>query len=110
MSRDMLKKLSAILDKQQKVKIAGLLILILIGGLLETAGVSLIMPFLYAILDEQTFAANEYVIYFMNLFGMESIKSFVFLLLFALIFMFVFKGIYLIFLTYVQSRFVNRNR
>lgn len=110
MSRDMLRKLSAILDKQQKVKIAGLLILILIGGLLETAGVSLIMPFLYAILDEQTFAANEYVIYFMNLFGMESIRSFVFLLLFALIFMFVFKGIYLIFLTFVQSRFVNRNR
>ena len=110
MSRDMLKKLSAILDKQQKVKIAGLLVLILIGGLLETAGVSLIMPFLYAILDEQTFAANEYVIYFMNLFGIASIKSFVFLLLFALIFMFVFKGAYLVFLTYVQSRFVNRNR
>ena len=106
----MLKKLSAILDKQQKVKIAGLLVLILIGGLLETAGVSLIMPFLYAILDEATFATNEYVVCFMELFGMESTRSFIFLLLFALVFMYVFKGIYLIFLTYVQSRFVNRNR
>jgi len=110
MSRDMLRKLSAILDKEQKVKIAGLLVLILIGGLLETAGVSLIMPFLYAILDEQTFAANEYVIYFMDLFGLENIRSFIFLLLFALIFMFVLKGVYLVFLTYIQSRFVNRNR
>ncbi len=110
MSRDMLKKLSAILDKQQKVKIAGLLVLILFGGLLETAGVSLIMPFLYAILDEQTFASNEYVISIMELLGLENTRSFIFLLLFALIFMFVFKGIYLVFLTYVQSRFVNRNR
>jgi len=110
MSRDMLKKLSAILDKQQKVKIAGLLVLILIGGLLETAGVSLIMPFLYAILDEQTFAANKYVIYFMDLLGIESVRGVIYLLLFALIFMFVFKGVYLIFLTYMQSRFVNRNR
>lgn len=110
MSRDMFKKLSSILDKQQKVKIAGLMVMILIGGLLETAGVSLILPFLYAILDEQTFAANEYVIYFMNLFGMESTKSFIFFLLGALIFMYVFKSVYLIFMTYVQSRFVNRNR
>lgn len=110
MSRDMLKKLSAILDKQQKVKIAGLLVLILIGGLLETAGVSLIMPFLYAILDEQTFAANQYVIAFMDILGMEDTRSFIFLILFALMFMYVFKGVYLVFLTYVQSRFVNRNR
>lgn len=110
MSRDMFKKLSSILDKQQKVKIAGLMVMILIGGLLETAGVSLILPFLYAILDEQTFAANEYVIYFMGLFGMKSTKSFIFFLLGALIFMYVFKSVYLIFMTYVQSRFVNRNR
>ena len=110
MSRDMFKKLSSILDKQQKVKIAGLMVMILIGGLLETAGVSLILPFLYAILDEQTFAANEYVIYFMSLFGMKSTKSFIFFLLGALIFMYVFKSVYLIFMTYVQSRFVNRNR
>lgn len=110
MSREMIKRLSAILDKQQKVKIAGLLVLILLGGLLETAGVSLIMPFLYAILDEQTFAANKYVIYFMDILGLESTRSVVFLILCALIFMFVFKGLYLLFLTYIQSRFVNRNR
>ena len=110
MSKDMLKKLSAILDKQQKMKIAGLMVMILIGGLLETAGVSLILPFLYAILDEKSFASNEYVIFFMDFFGMESIKSFIYLLLAALIFMYVFKSVYLIFSTYIQSRFVNRNR
>lgn len=110
MSKDMLKKLFAILDKQQKVRIAGLVVLILIGGLLETAGVSLILPLLTAILDEKSFAANQYVVYFMELLGMESVRSFIYLLLAALIFMYIFKAAYLIWLTYVQSKFVNRNR
>lgn len=110
MSKDMIKKLFSILDRQQKTKIAGLVVLILIGGLLETAGVSLILPLLTAILDEQSFAANEYVIYFMDLLQIQELKSFIYFILFALIFMYVFKAVYLIWLTYVQSKFVNRNR
>ena len=106
----MIKKLFAILDKQQKVRIAGLVVLILIGGLLETAGVSLILPLLTAILDEQGFAANEIVIYIMNLLGITDVRRFIYILLFALVFMYIFKAAYLIWLTYVQSKFVNRNR
>ena len=110
MSLSMIKKLFAILDKQQKVRIAGLVVLILIGGLLETAGVSLILPLLTAILDEQGFAANEIVIYIMNLLGITDVRRFIYILLFALVFMYIFKAAYLIWLTYVQSKFVNRNR
>lgn len=110
MSIDMLKKLSAILDRQQKIKIAGLLVVILIGGLLETAGVSLILPLLSAILDKESFAANRVVIYFMDLLNFQEINSFIYFLLAALIFMYVFKAVYLLFSTYLQSRFVNRNR
>lgn len=110
MSKDMLKKLFAILDRQQKTKIAGLVVLILIGGLLETAGVSLILPLLTAILDERSFAANKYVIYIMDLLGVHSVRYFIYILLFALVFMYIFKAAYLIWLTYVQSKFVNRNR
>jgi len=110
MSLGMLKKLSAILDRQQKTKIAGLLVLILIGGLLETAGVSLILPVLSAILDEEGFAANGTVRYFMDLFGFEQVRGFTYFLLAILIFMYVFKALYLVVSTYIQSRFVNNNR
>lgn len=110
MSKEMLKKLSAILDKQQKIKIVGLLVIILIGGLLETAGVSLILPLLSAILDQESFASDQTVIYFMDLLGLKDVNAFIYLLLAALIFMFVFKAVYLLFSTYAQSRFVNRNR
>lgn len=110
MSKDMLKKILSILDKQQKVRIAGLMIMILIGGLLETAGVSLVLPLVSAILDEQTFAQNEWVIYFTNIFHIENTRTFIYILLFALMGMFVLKNAYLVLLTYVQSAFVNRNR
>ncbi len=110
MSITMLKKLSAILDKQQKITIIGLMLLILIGGILETVGVSLILPVISAILDEASFATNEYVIYFMNFLGFQETRSFIYFLLGALIFMYIFKALYLVMVTYIQSLFVNRNR
>lgn len=110
MSISMLKKISAMLDKKQKMKVFFLLIMILIGGLLETAGVSLVLPLISAILDEKNFAANEYVIYFSNLFHIPDTRTFILLLLFGLMAMFIIKNAYLLLLTYTQSRFVNKNR
>ena len=110
MSRKMLKKLLAILDKKQKRKVGGLMIMILVGGLLETAGVSLILPLITAILDEEAFAANEYVVWFCDFLHIENVRYLIYLILAALIFMYIFKNAYLILLTYIQSRFVNKNR
>ena len=87
MSPKMLKRLSSILDRQQKIKILGLTVLILIGGLLETLGISLIVPLLTAILDEQGFASNAIVIWVMELLGIQNVRSFIYLLLGGLIFM-----------------------
>jgi len=110
MSLSMLKKLNSILDKGQKIKIAGLMVMILIGGLLETAGVSMVLPLIQAILDEDKFAKNKYVALIMDSFGIDSVRTFIYILLVGLALMFVIKNGYLVFLTYVQSRFVNKNR
>ena len=110
MSFGMLKKLNSILDKGQKIRIAGLMVMILIGGLLETAGVSLVLPLISAILDEESFAANKYVIWIMDMFDIDSIKHMIYILLISLALMFVIKNAYLVMLTYMQSRFVNKNR
>jgi len=110
MSLSMIKKLNSILDRGQKLRIAGLMVMILIGGLLETAGVSLVLPLISAILDEESFAANKYVIWIMDLFNIDSIKHMIYILLISLALMFVIKNAYLVMLTYMQSRFVNKNR
>lgn len=110
MSLSMIKKLNSILDKGQKIRIVGLMFMILLGGLLETAGVSLVLPLIAAVLDEASFAQNEYVIYVMNLLGISNVRNMIYILLASLAIMFVIKNAYLVFLTYIQSKFVNRNR
>ena len=110
MSLSMIKKLNSILDKGQKIRIVGLMFMILLGGLLETAGVSLVLPLIAAVLDESSFAQNEYVIYVMELLGISNVRNMIYILLSSLAIMFVIKNAYLVFLTYIQSKFVNRNR
>ena len=110
MSRDLLKKLSAILDRGQKIRILGLMVLILIGGLLETASASLILPLVSAILDEEKFAENRYVIQIRELFGIENIRTFTFCMLGFIIAIYIFKAVFLILQTYLLARFANKNR
>ena len=110
MSRDLLKKLSAILDRGQKIKILGLMVLILIGGLLETASASLILPLVSAILDEEKFAENRYVMQIRELLGIESIRTFTLCMLGFIIAIYIFKAVFLILQTYLLARFANKNR
>ena len=110
MSRDLLKKLSAILDRGQKIRIFGLMVLILIGGLLETASASLILPLVSAILDEEKFAENRYVIQIRELFGIENIRTFTLCMLGFIIAIYIFKAVFLILQTYLLARFANKNR
>lgn len=110
MSRDLLKKLSAILDRGQKIRILGLMVLILIGGLLETASASLILPLVSAILDEEKFAENGYVMQIRELLGIESIRTFTLCMLGFIIAIYIFKAVFLILQTYLLARFANKNR
>ena len=110
MSRDLLKKLSAIMDRGQKIRILGLMVLILIGGLLETASASLILPLVSAILDEEKFAENRYVMQIRELLGIESIRTFTLCMLGFIIAIYIFKAVFLILQTYLLARFANKNR
>lgn len=110
MSKDMLHKLSAILDRGQKIKIAGLMVLILIGGLLETASASLILPLVSAVLDEEKFLSNKYVLMAMDITGITDVRKFTFLLPGVIMVAFVIKNAFLVFQTYLLARFANRNR
>ena len=110
MSGDMLHKLSSILDRGQKIRIAGLMILILIGGLLETASASLILPLVSVVLDEEKFSSDRYVIKAMSILHTDNIRTFTYVLLGAIIAAFIIKNAYLILQTYLLARFANRNR
>ena len=105
-----IKKLLFMLTKRQKAGMAILGVLILIGGILETVGVSMILPLVSAILDPESLMNNEYVILFCDYFGIESAENLILVMLVSIIIVFILKNAYLLFLTYVQSRFINRNQ
>lgn len=105
-----IKKLNALLDRKQKIKIGLLMIMILLGGLLETLGVSLLVPLGTAIADEEGFYNNPYTQWFCQVFGIYDMKTIIIILLFALVFVYVGKNLFLLLLYYVQAKFVNSNR
>ena len=103
-------KLNKLLNRRQKVQITGLLVLIFVGGLMETVGVTMILPLLNAITDPDTFSQNEYVQYFMDFFHMTELSQFIVLLIILVMAVFIFKNVYLLLQYYLQGRFININR
>ena len=103
----LLKKLYHIFNKKQKIQILGLGVMILIGAILETLGVSMILPLVSAVMDTDKLANNENVQTICNTFHIADMNGFVILLLFSVIAIFIVKNAYLLLLTYVQAKFVN---
>lgn len=108
--KDTLAKLLNILSKRQKRNVAGIGVMILIGAILETLGVSMIVPLAQAIMDADSLAENEYVIMVMDWLFLEDMNQFIIALLIAVIAVFVLKNVYLLVMNYVQARFVNQNQ
>lgn len=106
----MLQKVSYLFDRKQKRQILGLAVLILIGGLLETMGVSMLLPVVQAIMDPEAIMENELVGRLMEHLQIETGRQLIILMLGSLIALYVIKNAYLLFQTYVQNTFVTRNR
>ena len=108
--KDTLFKLLNILSKRQKRNVVGIGVLILIGAVLETLGVSLIVPLAQAIMDADTLARNQYVIMIREMLHLKDMNQFIVVLLFTVVAVYVVKNLYLLGMNYVQARFVNNNQ
>ena len=106
----LLKKIAYLFERKQMWQLAGLAFLILIGGILESLGVSMMLPVAQAVMEPEKIMQNELVGNIAAFLGITSSKSLIIWMLGALIAIFVFKNVYLLFLTFVQNTFVTRNR
>ena len=106
----MLHKVSYLFDRKQKKQIVGLAVLILIGGLLETMGVSMLLPVVQAIMDPEAIMENDMVGKVVTALHIETSRRLIIVMLGSLIVVYVVKNVYLLFQTYVQNTFVTRNR
>ena len=106
----LLHKVGYLFEQKQKKQLVGLAVLILIGGLLETLGVSMLLPIVTAIMDPEAIMEKEPVRDVAQMLHIQTSRDLIMFMLIVLIVLYVFKNAYLLFLTYVQNTFVTRNR
>ncbi len=79
------------------------------GALLETLGVGLILPLVSAVTTPNIIESNDNVRRICEILNIHSSKTFMILILGVLIFVYMFKNIYLFLEYYVQYRFICNN-
>ena len=87
-----------------------LVIMMLIGAILETASVTLVIPVISIVMDQDAVTGNKYVAPVYNSLGMQSPKDFTILVMVLLILAFVVKNIFLYIQQKVLYRFVYTNQ
>ena len=108
--KDIVKKLNYILDRKQKIHLCILAVMIFIGGLLETLSVSALLPVVWMIIDPVKAGNNRIVQAVMQVLGIRDVRSLMIPLLVGMVFMYIFKNLFLLALANEQSRFICYNR
>lgn len=106
----MLQKVGYLFDKRQKRQLVGLAVLILIGGMLETLGVSLLLPVVQVLMNPEDILDNQLVAMVVDFLHIQTSTQLIIIMLGTLIVLYIVKNAYLLFQTYVQNTFVTRNR
>ncbi len=107
---DVIKKLQVVLNKSQKQKVVMLLFMICIGAVLETLGVSMILPIVTAVVEPDAFSKNIFVVKVSEILNLDSIEEFMLVMIVALIGIFIFKNAYLLFMYHVQHTFITNSQ
>ena len=110
----LLGKVRAIFDRKQKWQLVGLGIMIFIGGLLETLGVSAMIPVVQALLaPDELMGYIDRIPVVKNLcdaLSIMTVKRVTMALLYGMMAIYVIKNLYILLLTYMQNTFITKNR
>ncbi|MGN0377035.1 MAG: ABC transporter ATP-binding protein [Suilimivivens sp.] len=106
------KKLMILLDKKQKRKMVLLIFLMLIGAVLETLGVSMILPVMNVVLETNAVESHRYLQIICDIFHIayDDTRSLMILVMTGLIVIFAVKNLFLFFQQKVQLKFVYTNQ
>ena len=105
-----LKKMNVLLDGRQKRAMVALIIMMLIGGVLESLGVSMLVPIVTVVMDPEAVSESDFLSSIYETLGMESNAQFAMFLLLSFVGMTVIKNVYLFFQQKAQLKFVYTNQ
>ena len=102
-----IKKIKFLITSRQKLGLVLLTFLLFIGMVLEVFGLGILVPVITVILDTDVIRNNTFVSSFSEYFGIISHIELVFSFLLIVLSIYLFKTIFLVFLTFKQDRFLN---
>lgn len=104
------KKLNVLLDKKQKNTMVLLVIMMIIGAVLQVAGVGMIVPVVSVVMDPDAIVNNDLVRVLYELLGGGSQQRFTVIIMLALIAIFIIKNVFLYFQQKFMYAFVYTNQ
>lgn len=102
----MLRKVYNLLKPQERLRAGGLMVLMVIGAVVEVAGIGMILPFIILILDPGVIDRYELARWLYLQSGLDSHEQFAMLSCVLLVIFFIVKNAFLFFLAYLQNSFV----
>ncbi len=102
-------KFRRILSRHQKVRILELALLMMLGGFLEMLSVSLLMPFINAVMNPDEIMNIVFIRKLCGFLGINSARTFLMLMAMALAGVYILKNLFLLFQMNIQHRFVYNN-
>ena len=106
----MLKKISYVLDRRQKINLMILLVTIFIGAFAELLGVSAIMPIIEIAMNPETINEKWYLQSLSDITGITDANQMLVLLAVLLIVIYILKNIYITMMYSLQYRFIFNNQ
>lgn len=93
-----IKKLFYIFNRRQKIEIIFLVIMIVIGAVFELLGITAILPFITIAMNPSQTFDNERLFYLYSILEFDSINDFLAFISICLIFIYIIKNVYLIYM------------
>ena len=100
-------KIIFLLTKKQKISLVYLSLLLVVGMFLEVFGLGLIIPLITIILDPELINDSFGISYIKEYLGDISHNEFLYYSLFSIIFVYIVKTLFLIFLAFKQNTFLS---
>ncbi len=105
--RKLIHQIHYILSKKERLQIVGMFFVIWIGSLFELMGVSIVLPFIQAILDPEELMTNSYILPICSFFQIHNASSMIMLIGCGMVILYIVKNVYLAFSAYLQAVFSN---
>ena len=98
--------MNLLLDRKQKRSMVWIVLMMLVGGVLESLGVTMLVPIITVVIDPVQVERNKYLSAIYDALGLENTTQFAVVMLVAFVGIIVLKNVYLFFQQKVQLRFV----